>query len=369
MSRFLRAAAWSLFGAILALAGVAGVVLWLFREISVPGPLTEPRIVLVPQGTSIAATAALLTKEGVIRSPIAFEAIARLSARGSSLKAGEYEFSGGASAIDVWSVLARGKAVKRRLTIPEGLTSAEVAALVRDAPALDGDVGPVPAEGLLLPDTYFYHRGDRRSELIVRMRRAMAQTVKELWDARAPDLPLASPRDAVVVASIVEKETAREPERPRIAAVFLNRLRLGMRLQADPTVLYALTTKTGSKPDRPLTRDDLAIDSPYNTYQIKGLPPGPIDNPSHASLRAVMQPERTADLYFVADGSGGHAFAQTLNDHNRNVALYRRALAAEAEKRPMPSPAVSLSSAGTGPDPLPGPPPPKPAPGAVPGQP
>ncbi|MGE3782594.1 MAG: endolytic transglycosylase MltG, partial [Alphaproteobacteria bacterium] len=298
----------------------------------------------------------LLVKEGVVRNPIAFEAMAWLSGRGASLKAGEYEFTPGLSPADALENLAQGRTVKHRLTVPEGLTSAEVAALVRDAPALDGDVGQMPANGSLLPDTYFYSYGDRRSELIERMRRAMAQVVRQVWDERAPDLPLSSPRDVIVLASIVEKETARVQERPRVAAVFLNRLRLGMRLQADATVLYARSAETGGKSDRKLTHADLAIDSPYNTYRVKGLPPEPIANPSRASLQAVTQPERAADLYFVADGGGGHVFAQTLADHNRNVALYRSNVAADSEKRSALVPTASSSSADSGPGRLPDPP-------------
>ena len=217
MSRFLRAAAWSLFGAVLSLVAVAGAGFWLYREAA--ASRTAHRDAHRPRAAAHqhCRHSGAAGREGVIRNPIAFEAVARLSGRGTSLKSGEYEFAGGASAIDALEILAQGKTVKRRLTIPEGLSSAEVAALVRDAPALDGDVGPVPAEGSLLPDTYFYSYGDRRSELIERMRRAMAQSLKQLWAERAPDLPLSGPRDAVVLASIVEKETAREEERPRVA--------------------------------------------------------------------------------------------------------------------------------------------------------
>ena len=334
MVSFFRISAFILIGAALATAGLAAAVYWLYRDAGSPGPLADSRTVVVPPRVGVAGIAALLAEEQVIRHPLAFEALVRLSGRGAALKPGEYEFPAAISAMRTLDLLAGGKTVKRRLTISEGLTSAEVAKIVREAPALDGETGPVPAEGSVLPDTYLYSHGDSRSQLIERMQRAMAQFVTQTWDERRPDLPLASAQEAVTLASIIEKETAREAERPRVAGVFLNRLRLGMRLQADPTVVYALALENGTKPDRPLTNSDLAVSSPYNTYRAKGLPPGPIANPGRASLRAAMQPQRTDDLYFVADGGGGHAFAKTLADHNRNVARYRRASAAEGEKPP-----------------------------------
>jgi len=230
---------------------------------------------------------------------------------------------------------------------------------VRDAPALDGEVAAVPADGELLPDTYLYSYGDSRAELIARMRHDMEHVVAQLWHERRPDLPLATPEEAVVLASIVEKETAREEERPHVAGVYINRLRLGMRLQADPTVIYALR-RDGGKADQPLTHADLAINSPYNTYAVKGLPPGPIANPGRSSLRAAIRPERTEDLYFVADGSGGHIFAKTLADQTRNVAQYRRSAAVEPDALPPladpPPPEIPPEPAATHPGTLVAPP-------------
>jgi UPF0755 protein len=252
-----------------------------------------------------------------------FRVGAVVSGEASQLKAGEYAFTPGVSPQGAAAIIASGKTVVRRLTIAEGTTTAQAVALLGEAEGLEGEIASIPGEGELLPETYFYSWGDSRERLLQRQRRAMTEAIAELWPKRAPDLPLKTPQEALVMASIVEKETAVPEERPRIAAVFLNRLKRGMRLQADPTVIYGLT-EGKSVLDRPLSRADLETHHAWNTYVVGGLPPTPIANPGRAALEAVLRPAETEDLYFVSDGTGRHVFARTLAEHNRNVQRLRQ---------------------------------------------
>jgi len=308
---------------LLAVVGAAGTLAWLNMRFAAPGPAEGERTVVLARGAGVLAIGRQLQAEGVIGDARLFAIGVRLRGQQGSLKAGEYRFAPGISMAGVMALLRSGETVVRRLTIPEGRTVAMVADMVGAADGLAGGLGDLPAEGSLLPETYHYSYGDPRREMVQRMQAAMTAVLDELWPRRQDGLPLNSRHEALVLASIVERETAVAAERAHIAGVFINRLRRGMRLQSDPTVVYALSPDDGDL-DRPLTRADLEVDSPYNTYRRSGLPPGAIANPGRASIAAVLNPLATDDLYFVADGSGGHAFARTYDEHRRNVRRWRR---------------------------------------------
>jgi UPF0755 protein len=299
----------------------AGFAAWHFATTvyDTPGPLAEPAQLVVPRGGTT-AIAAILSQRGVIADDRAFLAAAWLTSGEGPLRAAEFLFPAQASLRQVLETLRHARPVQRRLTIPEGLAVPQIVALLERAEGLTGEM-PSLDEGQILPDTYSDQWGDTRAAVIRRADQAMDAALAELWPARAPDLPLATPRQAVILASIVERETGREEERARVAGVFVNRLRRNMPLQSDPTVAYAAAD--GGVLERAITRSDLERDHPFNTYRIRGLPPGPIASPGRDALRAVLQPERTDYLFFVADGTGGHAFARTLEEHNRNVARWR----------------------------------------------
>ena len=305
---------------LLVVAGLAGGAWWYARATwAAPGPLAEPAQLVVPRGGT-AAIAEALAERGVIGDPRAFLAAVWLTRGEGPLRAAEFSFPAHASLGDVLGILRRGRPVQRRLTIPEGLTAKQIAAILERAEGLTGET-PAFDEGALLPETYAYQWGDARAAIVRRADAAMESALADLWAARAPNLPLASPREALILASIVERETGKAEERALVAGVFINRLRRGMPLQSDPTVAYGAAE--GGPLDRPLTRADLEREHPFNTYRLRGLPPGPIASPGRDALRAVTRPEDTDYLYFVADGTGGHAFARTLEEHNRNVARWR----------------------------------------------
>jgi UPF0755 protein len=310
---------------ILLVAGLAGAAAyWAYWEFDAPGPTTTETTVVIERGVGVRDIAATLHDAGVIGEPLIFLAGVEVFGKGRPLKAGEYLFPARLSMHQVMQQMIDGTTVVHRLTVPEGLTAAEIVALVASATDLAGDLPKdLPADGSLLPETYFYSRGDTRQDLLARMKKGMDDRLAELWQARDPAAPLKTPAEAVTLASIVEKETGVAAERPHVAAVFYNRLAQGMPLQSDPTVIYALTAGKGPL-NRALSHADLQTASPYNTYVNMGLPPGPIANPGRASLEAVLHPATSKDLYFVADGTGGHVFAETLDEHNKNVARWRQ---------------------------------------------
>ena len=314
--------------ALMLLAGLGAGTGWVAREhFNEAGPLDHPRDVVVPRGAPPQVAEALL-HEGVIASTRDFRVAVLLTRAQGPLHAAEFAFPAGASLRQVLDILRTARPVQHRLTIPEGLTAAQIAELLDRAEGMTGDE-PVPDEGAMLPQSYSYEYGTSREAMMARAEGAMRRALAEAWAQRAPQVKLATPEEMLTLASIVERETARPAERPHVAAVFLNRLRLGMKLQSDPTVAYAVSGGMETA-GRGITRAELNLANPYNTYHIAGLPPGPIGSPGMASLLAVAQPAQSEDLYFVADGSGGHIFARTLEEHNRNVARWRAAQAASA---------------------------------------
>lgn len=317
--------------AVVVVAAATWAMLEGHRRFTAPGPLPEETSVVIPKGNGLSAIAHSLAAQRIIPDPYSFMAGVKL--RKASLKAGEYAFAAHIAPADVVEMMADGRTVIHKLTIAEGLTTRQVLDLVRAADYLAGDISVSPVEGDLLPETWHLSREDPRNEVVVRMQRSMRQLLDQLWAGRDPAIQVKTKQEALILASIVERETGIKAERPMVAAVFENRLRLGMRLQSDPTVIYGLSDGLGVI-DRALTRADLDTAHRWNTYIIDGLPPTPIANPGRASIEAVLHPADSDALYFVADGNGGHVFAKTLDEHNRNVANWRKA--EKAKKAPNP---------------------------------
>ena len=308
---------------------LGALAMYVQRSFHMPGPLDGAKNVVIPRGGT-EAIADRLRAEDIVAGRRNFQVATLLTRNEGNLRAGEFTFPAHASLRDVLTVLRTARPVQHSLTIPEGLTAKQIQAILLQADNLSGPV-EVIAEGSILPESYQFELGTAPAAILARGRAAMTRAMDQQWSHRAPDLPLATPQEALILASIVERETALPEERPLVAAVFLNRLRHGMRLQSDPTVIFGASAGAGVL-DRPLSRADLDRDNPFNTYRIRGLPPGPICSPGISSLHAALHPATTADLYFVADGTGGHAFAHTLEDHNRNVARWR-GLGQSAERK------------------------------------
>jgi UPF0755 protein len=359
-----------LFNFVFILLCAAIAVFYFIRvEFDRPGPLEVSTVLVVPKGESTTAIADRLAAEGVIADRRIFmtSIFYFMHLKGQrTLKAGEYQFDKHASMRQVLDTLVEGKSIQYRVTFPEGWTSQQIVERLAANPELDGAVPEVPAEGSLLPDTYSFGSKDTRQDIVQRMQVAHQKFLAKVWEERDPDIMVKTPEEAVILASIVEKETGVAEERPRIASVFHNRLRKGMRLQSDPTIIYGIFGGSGMR-DHPITQEELEAENPYNTYKINGLPPTPIGNPGRAAIDAVLKPAKTKDVYFVASGNGGHIFSETLAEHNRNVAKWRKiereirarqaaeaaaAAAAEELGALLPEGEVGLAEAG-GPIPFP----------------
>ncbi|TAH32825.1 MAG: endolytic transglycosylase MltG [Alphaproteobacteria bacterium] len=300
-----------------------GLSFWGIGQWNNAGPLQNSKIIIIPPGKGLSAISRQLEQEAAIGNRFVFMAGTFLQGAEKKLKPGEYEFGAYDSSSRIMQKIASGKTVQHRYTVIEGAMIADVLAQIAAMPNLTGDIKFRPNEGDILPETYTYAYGDTRQGLIDQMTAAMQNLQKQIWDGRLADLPLRDWHDAITLASIVEAETPIDAERPRVAAVYINRLRIGMALQADPTVEYAMIL-LGKNLSKGLTYDHLKTAHPYNTYMVTGLPPGPIGNPGRKSIEAVLHPLETKELYFVADGKGGHVFSQTLAEHERNVKNWRK---------------------------------------------
>lgn len=323
-----------LFLVVLAILG-GGAWFWEQQNFQAPGPSEKYAVVLVQSGDRVSTIAQNLAAAGVISNAELFRFSLRIRNLQGTLKAGEYGFPAHASMADVAGIIASGKSILHKLTAAEGLTSEMIAAIVNADPVLVGDPVAVPEEGTLLPETYLFIRGTTRAEIIADMQRAQVRLLAKLWPERASGLPVNTVGEAIILASIVEKETAIPAERRHIAAVFANRLRLGMKLQSDPTIIYDITR--GYPLGRGIRRSELDRASPHNTYAIPGLPPTPICNPGRDAIAAVLNPHSSGDLYFVANGSGGHVFSATDAEQNRNVAKWRQ-IEQQQKKPQLPAP-------------------------------
>lgn len=305
-----------------------GIFFYVEQQVQAPGPLPEDRVSIVRGGSTDVIDQ--LERDGIIDKPFLLALYLQVTGKASQIKAGEYLFKKEASLTDVTQILVEGKSVLHPVTIPEGRTSQQIVEILIQEESLLGDVPVIPKEGSLLPETYKVARGMTRAQLLDRMSQDFAKLVKEIWARRAPDLPLASPQELITLASVVEKETAKADERPRIAGVFINRLQRGMKLQSDPTIIYGLVGGKGTL-GRPISKADMENVNPYNTYVVPALPAGPICNPGRAALEAVANPSKTKELYFVADGTGGHVFAETFEQHQKNVQRWRQIEAKQNE--------------------------------------
>ena len=324
---------------------IGGIVYYALSTFSEQGPLAVNSNFIIKPGTGVGDIARGLERDGIISDARVFQYVTKSYLHGKTLKAGEYEIKAGASMREIMDLLISGKSILYSISLPEGLTVQQVFDKLRLDPILEGDLpSSLPAEGTLRPDTYKFTRGTKRSDIVAQMTSAQKKLVHDIWEKRSPDLKLKDENAFVTLASIVEKETGKTDERSLVASVFLNRLQKNMRLQSDPTVIYGIFGGAGKPADRPIYQSDLKKNTPYNTYVIDGLPPGPICNPGRAALEAVANPSKTDDLYFVADGTGGHVFAATLEEHNANVKKWRQ-LQDQQDATPQDQPAQAPADA------------------------